>query len=77
MLVAPTSRNVGLGRQIHVAFESYTFKCGTQRLLLAVLEKNTVARRFWAKLGYRQVKDHPPKRYGCRVHACTEYEKTL
>lgn len=43
MLVAPTSRNVGLGRQIHVAFERYAFKCGTQRLLLAVLEKNTVA----------------------------------
>jgi hypothetical protein len=31
-----------------------------------------VDRRFWAKLGYRKVKDHRPKRYGRRVHACTE-----
>jgi GNAT superfamily N-acetyltransferase len=77
MLVAPAFRNVGLGRQIHGAFESYAFKCGTRRLLLAVLEKNTGAHRFWAKLGYRKVKDHPPKRYGCRIHACTEYEKTF
>jgi GNAT superfamily N-acetyltransferase len=54
MLVAPAFRNVGLGRQILVAFESYAFKCGTQRLLFAVLEKNTGTPRFWAKLGLSQ-----------------------
>jgi hypothetical protein len=25
-----------------------------------------------AKLGYRAVKNHPPKRYGCRLHACRD-----
>jgi GNAT superfamily N-acetyltransferase len=77
MLVAPASRNAGLGSRIHDAFENHASACGAKRLLLAVLEVNTGAHRFWSKLGYRKVKDHPPKRYGCRVHAFTEYEKTL
>lgn len=77
MLVVPASRNAGLGTQIHGAFESYAFNCGAQRLLLAVLEEKTDAHRFWANRGYRKVKDHPARRYGCRVHACTEYEKPL
>ena len=77
MLVAPALRNAGLGMQIHDAFENYASRCGAKRLLLAVLEENTGAHRFWSKLAYHKVKDHPPKRYGCRVHACTEYEKTL
>jgi GNAT superfamily N-acetyltransferase len=77
MLVAPASRKTGLGRQIHDAFEDYASKCGAKRLLLAVLEENTGGHRFWSTLGYRKAKDHPPKRYGCRFHACTEYEKTL
>ena len=77
MLLNPTSRRTGLGTRIHEAFETYALKHGAQRLLLAVLEENTGAHRFWLKLGYRAVKSHPPKRYGCRAHACTEYEKTL
>ena len=77
MLLVPSSRKAGLARRIHDAFESYAFRSGAQRLLLAVLEENTEAHRFWTKLGYRAVKNHPQKRYGSRVHACTEYEKTL
>src|SRR5208337_2154906 len=72
-LLAPASRKAGLGRRVHDAFESYAFKCGAERLLLAVLEENIGAHRFWFKLGYRAVKNHPPRCYGRRVHACTEY----
>ena len=77
MLLNPASRRTGLGTRIHKAFETYALKCGARRLLLAVLEENTDAHRFWLKLGYRAVKSHPLKLYGCRAHACTEYEKTL
>jgi GNAT superfamily N-acetyltransferase len=77
MLIIPLSRKAGLGTQIHNSFEEYASRCGAQRLLLAVLEKNTEAHRFWTKLGYCAVKNHPPKRYGRCVHACTEYKKTL
>jgi RimJ/RimL family protein N-acetyltransferase len=77
MLLIPGSRNAGLGTQIHGAFANYASECGAKQLLLAVLEENTAAHRFWSKLGYRKVKDHPPKRYGFNVHASTEYEKPL
>jgi GNAT superfamily N-acetyltransferase len=77
MLLAPPSRKSGLGTQIHDAFESYASDQGVERLLLAVLEGNTAAHRFWSKLGYRAVKTHLPRLYGRRIHACTEYEKVL
>lgn len=77
MLLAPASRNAGLGSKIHGAFENYAVTCGAKRLGLAVLEENCGAHRFWSKLGYRKIRDHPPTRYGCRIHACTEYEKLL
>jgi RimJ/RimL family protein N-acetyltransferase len=77
MLLAPGSRNAGLGTQIHGAFANYASECGAKQLLSAVLEENTATHRFWSKLGYRKVKDHPPKRYGFNVHASTEYEKPL
>ena len=77
MLVAPASRNTGLGRQIHDAFENYASTCGAKRLLLAVLEKNTGAHRFWSKLGYHKVIGSSAQALWCRVHACTEFEKQI
>jgi len=77
MLLKPVSRNLGLGTRVHAAFEAYALQQGAKRLLLGVLEENIGAQRFWLKQGYRVVRNHPPKRYGCRIHACTEYEKAL
>jgi hypothetical protein len=77
MLLVSSSRTAGLGRRIHDAFESYAFRCGAQRLLLAVLEENTGATGFWTKTRLSRGNESSPKRYGSRVHACTEYEKSL
>jgi RimJ/RimL family protein N-acetyltransferase len=77
MLFAPSSRSQGFGTEIHNEFVSYARSAGAQRLLLAVLEENESARRFWLRLGYRKVKDYPPKPFGKRFHACTEFEMAL
>jgi GNAT superfamily N-acetyltransferase len=63
--------------EIHNEFVSYARRAGALRLLLAVLEENESARRFWLRLGYRKVKDYPPKPFGNRFHACSEFEMVL
>ena len=77
MLLASSFRGQGLGTEIHNEFVSYARRAGVHRLLLAVLEENESARRFWLRLGYRRVKDYPPKPFGKRLHACTEFEMVL
>jgi RimJ/RimL family protein N-acetyltransferase len=77
MLFAPSFRGQGFGTEIHNEFVSYARRAGARQLLLAVLEENESARRFWLRLGYRKVKDYPPKPFGNRFHACTEFEMAL
>ena len=77
MLLAPAFQGQGFGTEIHNEFVSYARREGIQRLLLAVLEANESARRFWLRLGYRKVKDFPPRQFGQRLHALTEFEMVL
>ena len=77
MLFAPSFRGQGFGTEIHNEFVSYARREGTRRLLLAVLEENESAQRFWLRLGYRKVKDYPPRPFGNRLHALTEFELVL
>ena len=77
MLLAPGSQGQGFGAEIHNEFVSYARRGGSQRLLLAVLEANESARRFWLNLGYRKIKEYPPRQFGQRLHALTEFEMIL
>ena len=76
MLLAPAFQNQGFGSEIHQEFTRYVRGVGI-RLLIAVLEGNQSARRFWIRLGYRKVKDHPPRQCGIRFHALTEFEMII
>jgi RimJ/RimL family protein N-acetyltransferase len=77
MLLAPSFRGQGFGTEIHNEFVGYARSAGAHRLLIAVLEANESGRRFWLRLGYRKVKDYPPKQFGKRLHALTEFEMVL
>ena len=77
MLLAPSVRGQGFGTEVHDEFVRYARRRGSKRLLLAVLEANESARRFWLRLGYRKVRDYPPRQFGQRLHACTEFELIL
>jgi len=77
MLLAPSFRDQGFGTEIHNEFVRYARSAGAHRLLLAVLEANESARRFWLRLGYSKIKDYPPREFGNRLHGLAEYEMTL
>jgi RimJ/RimL family protein N-acetyltransferase len=77
MLLAPSLRGQGFGTEIQDEFVRYARRRGSKRLLLAVVEANESARRFWLRLGYRKVRDYPPRQFGQHLHACTEFELIL
>src|ERR1700722_7009316 len=77
MLLAPAFQGQGFGTEIHNEFVSYARREGSHRFLLAILEANASARRFWLSLGYRKVKDFPPRQFGKCLHGLTEFEMTL
>jgi RimJ/RimL family protein N-acetyltransferase len=77
MLLAPSFRSQGFGTEIHSEFVGYARSAGARRLLIAVLEANESARRFWLRLGYRKVKDYPPRQFGKCLHALTEFDMVL
>jgi RimJ/RimL family protein N-acetyltransferase len=77
MLLASSFRDQGLGTEIHNEFVRYARSAGAHHLLLAVLEANESARKFWLRLGYRKVKDYPPIQFGKCLHAVTEFEMVL
>lgn len=77
MLLEPSFQGQGFGTEIHNEFVSYARREGARRLLLAVLAANESARRFWLRLGYRKVRDFPPRQFGKCLHGLTEFEKIL
>jgi RimJ/RimL family protein N-acetyltransferase len=77
MLLAPGFQGQGFGTEIHNEFVNYARREGVQRLLLAVLEANESARRFWLRLGYRKVKDFPSRQFGKCLHGLTEFEMVV
>lgn len=77
LLLAPAFQGQGFGTEIHHEFVGYARREGIHRLLLAVFEANDSARRFWLRLGYRKVKDFPPRQFGKCLHGLTEFEKIL
>jgi RimJ/RimL family protein N-acetyltransferase len=77
MLLVPSFRGQGFGAEIHREFVGYARSAGAQRLLLAVLEANESAQRFWLGLGYRKIKDYPPMQFGKCLHALNEFEMVL
>ena len=77
MLLASSFRGQGFGTEIHNEFVRYARSAGAHRLLLAVLEANESARRFWLRLGYSKIKVYPPREFGNRLHGLAEYEMTL
>jgi RimJ/RimL family protein N-acetyltransferase len=76
-LVAPEERGKGLGALAHVALADYARSFKVKKLVLAVLEGNQRARKFWLRLGYRKTKDYPTRQIGERAHALAEFEFDL
>jgi GNAT superfamily N-acetyltransferase len=77
MLLDPALRGRGLGRTMYAAFEGWIRGQGADSLLLAVVEANTRAERFWQAMGFGAPKRSPERTIGLRRHVLIEFEKVL
>jgi GNAT superfamily N-acetyltransferase len=68
LLLDPSWRNRGLGRQIYQSFERWLGQLGVKYILLGVIEANENAYRFWQSLGFELVEKQPPREFGNSTH---------
>lgn len=54
LVVEPSAGKKGVGKKFVEFYESYAASTGCKVLRMDTNEKNTVARRFYSKLGYRE-----------------------
>jgi GNAT superfamily N-acetyltransferase len=76
LLLDPVVRGRGLGSTAYWAFQHWIAAQGAESLLLAVLEENERARRFWQSLGFASRHAYPARQIGLKRHVLIEYEKT-
>ena len=77
MLLDPAQRGGGLGRAVYQRFERWIAGQGADSVVLAVLEANARAARFWESLGFAQPRCYPARTIGLRRHVLIEYEKDI
>jgi GNAT superfamily N-acetyltransferase len=77
LLLDPAMRGKGLGTAAYRTFEAWIRNEGADSLLLAVLEVNVSAARFWQKLGFGWPRCYPEREIGLRRHILIEFEKVL
>lgn len=59
LVVEPAAAGKGIGRQFVAFYEDYACKAGCRALRMDTNAKNAVARRFYARLGYREAGIRP------------------
>jgi len=77
MLLDPVQRNQGFGAAAYRAFENWIATQGADSILLAVVEANVRAARFWQSQGFGWPRCYPERTIGLRRHVLIEYEKDL
>jgi GNAT superfamily N-acetyltransferase len=77
MLLDPAVRGRGLGAALYHGFEKWTITQGADSIVLAVVEANARAARFWEARGFAMPRCYPERLIGVRRHVLIEYEKEL
>jgi RimJ/RimL family protein N-acetyltransferase len=76
-MLDPAWRGRQLGKAAYFAFENWVINQGGEAILLAVVEPNIRAARFWELVGFRFHRCFPKTAIGLRQHILIEYEKAL
>jgi GNAT superfamily N-acetyltransferase len=76
-LLDPAWRGRTCGKICFFAFENWVASQGAESILLAVVEPNVRAARFWESVGFKLPRCFPSRVMGLRHHVLIEYEKSL
>lgn len=76
-LVDEKLRRQGIGHKVLVGLEHWLKAQGGNLMMLAVLEENQAALRFWQREGFTQTRALPAKTFGKKTHVRFELAKEL
>lgn len=68
LLIDPAYRGKRLGQHMLDHIYAATKANGATRILIAVLEENTKAHRFWSNMGFTEEMRSQPKQIGVKTH---------
>jgi GNAT superfamily N-acetyltransferase len=77
LMIRPEFRGKGAGRVILNSFTSHVQTQGFQALMLAVVEENQSALRFWQACGFEIFEKSPPRQFEEKTHCVIRMRKEL
>ncbi|NOK37570.1 GNAT family N-acetyltransferase [Corallococcus exercitus] len=77
LLFAPEARGQGQGEAVLSAYEAHVRANGGRLLRLAVVERNTAARRFWERVGFQPEQWVGPIEHGLRWNRVLKMTRSL
>jgi GNAT superfamily N-acetyltransferase len=69
LLLAPETRNQGVGLLVAEAFIDYARASGGKAVMLGVIEENRRAVQFWSRHGFELVRKTEPRTFGKKRQA--------
>ena len=76
-VLIPEARSQGLGQKIVQGFAEYVRVSRGQAIMLGVVEENTLAYRFWSRLGFESICKTEPRQFGDKNHTVIVMRRTL
>ncbi len=77
LVLIPEVRSQGLGQKIVQGFAEYVRASGGHAIMLGVVEDNSLAYRFWSKLGFELNRKTEPRQFGDKTHTVNIMRRLL
>ena len=77
LMLEPDSRGQGVGAAFYRAFERHVAQQGAAHIMLSVVDANKQGSRFWQRLGFEEVRETEPKRFGSKTHVLSVMKKSV
>jgi len=68
LLIVPEARSQGIGQTVVQGFMDYVRLNGGQAIMLGVVDENTLAYKFWSRMGFEFVRQTEPRQFGNKTH---------
>jgi GNAT superfamily N-acetyltransferase len=77
LLLIPQIRSQGIGQTIVQGFVEFVRASGGQAIMLGVVEENSLAHKFWKRMGFEFVRRTEPQQFGTKTHTVSILRQKL
>ena len=77
LLFTPETRSQGIGQKVLHGFVEYVRLSGAEAIMLGVVEENTLAYKFWKRMGFEFVRKTEPRKFGNKTQTVNIMRRSL